>query len=387
MRPDGRNDVVGVLTAEWQRNAHRVRRLHQKLFYRPLLSAVARLPLDAGGDVGRLSEEAAKARMTALGWVSPEGALNHLRALTSGLSRAASIQTTLLPVLLDELARTPDPDRGLLAYRRVSEALATTPWYLRLLRDEGQVAARLMHLLGTSALVPDLLVRAPEVLRLLASPTAGHSDELTRDPAERGLLVAHVRRTAARTGRRRGHRPVHAPPRDAARRVRRPAGRPAHPGRVPRRCRRCGWRCCRPPSTPSNAPSPRGWHCGSTPAARIAVIGMGRLGGAELGYGSDADVLFVCEPVEGAGRAGGRASYATTVAESVRRSLGASSPDPALVVDADLRPEGRNGPLVRTLESYRAYYARWAEIVGGAGPAAGPPRRGRRRSSVGGSSR
>ncbi|PRC50448.1 hypothetical protein C6A85_69380, partial [Mycobacterium sp. ITM-2017-0098] len=35
------------------------------------------------------------------------------------------------------------------------------------------------------------------------------------------------------------------------------------------------------------------------PLGRIAVIGMGRLGGGELGYGSDADVMFVCEPHEG----------------------------------------------------------------------------------------
>ena len=94
--------------------------------------------------------------------------------------------------------------------------------------------------------------------------------------------------------------------------------------------------------------------------ARLAVIGMGRLGGAELGYGSDADVLFVCEPVEGADERDA-VRYASQVAETVRRRLGSASPDPALVVDADLRPEGRNGPLVRTMESYRAYYARWSQ--------------------------
>ncbi len=191
LRPDGRRDVVGVLNAEWSRNVLRVRRLHEKLFYRPLLTAVSRLPVDTA----RLSEKAAAARLGALGWASPEGALGHLRALTSGVSRAAAIQQTLLPVLLDELARRPDPDRGLLAYRRVSEALATTPWYLRLLRDEGLVAQRLMRLLGTSALVPDLLVRAPEVLRLLAAPVAGQADELRRDPAE---VAAALRATVAR---------------------------------------------------------------------------------------------------------------------------------------------------------------------------------------------
>jgi glutamate-ammonia-ligase adenylyltransferase len=99
---------------------------------------------------------------------------------------------------------------------------------------------------------------------------------------------------------------------------------------------------------------------GRTPA-RIAVIGMGRLGGAELGYGSDADVLFVCEPTEGVSD-DEAVRFASSVAETVRKMLGAPSPDPALLVDADLRPEGRSGPLVRTLESYRAYYGRWSEV-------------------------
>ncbi len=193
IRPDGRRDVVGVLVDEWQRNARRVTRLHEKLFYRPLLSAVSRLAADGADAV--LTPEAAKARMKALGWASPEGALGHLRALTGGVSRAASIQRALLPVLLDSLSTSPDPDRGLLAYRRVSEALADTPWYLRLLRDEGAVAQRLMTLLGTSALVPDLLARAPEVLRMLAISSGVQSPELTRDPAEVSMAL---RTTVAR---------------------------------------------------------------------------------------------------------------------------------------------------------------------------------------------
>jgi [glutamine synthetase] adenylyltransferase / [glutamine synthetase]-adenylyl-L-tyrosine phosphorylase len=354
MRPDGRHDVVGVLTTEWQRNAHRVRRLHQKLFYRPLLTAVSRLPAESA----RLSEKAAAARLSALGWASAEGALGHLRALTSGLSRAASIQTTLLPVLLDELSNTPDPDHGLLAYRRVSEALADTPWYLRLLRDEGLVAQRLMQLLGTSALVPDLLVRAPEVLRLLAAPSAGQPDELLRDPAE---VAASLRASVARQ-----QDPAVA----------------AGTARSMRRHEMLRVACADLlgilPTPDVCAALSSVWvavlqatldavertlahESGKDAPARIAVIGMGRLGGAELGYSSDADVLFVCEPI-GDTEEHNAFRYANSVAEAVRRRLAAPSPDPALVVDADLRPEGRNGPLVRTLDSYRAYYARWSEV-------------------------
>ncbi|HEX2289302.1 MAG TPA: bifunctional [glutamine synthetase] adenylyltransferase/[glutamine synthetase]-adenylyl-L-tyrosine phosphorylase, partial [Pseudonocardiaceae bacterium] len=99
--------------------------------------------------------------------------------------------------------------------------------------------------------------------------------------------------------------------------------------------------------------------------ARIAVIGMGRLGGAELGYSSDADVLFVCEPspdgVSGQDAETDAVRFASSVAESVRKLLGSPSQDPPLVVDSGLRPEGRSGPLVRTLASYRTYYAQWAQ--------------------------
>jgi glutamate-ammonia-ligase adenylyltransferase len=92
---------------------------------------------------------------------------------------------------------------------------------------------------------------------------------------------------------------------------------------------------------------------------RFAVIAMGRLGGAEVGYGSDADVLFVHES-DGADHETA-ARLANELAAKLRALLGApSSIDPPFTVDADLRPEGRNGPLSRSLASYASYYARWS---------------------------
>ena len=71
----------------------------------------------------------------------------------------------------------------------------------------------------------------------------------------------------------------------------------------------------------------------------LAVIAMGKLGGGELNYSSDIDIMFV----------------------------GDADPRPVLTharlawrVDVDLRPEGRSGPLTRSLESYQAYWDRWA---------------------------
>jgi glutamate-ammonia-ligase adenylyltransferase len=90
---------------------------------------------------------------------------------------------------------------------------------------------------------------------------------------------------------------------------------------------------------------------------RFAVIAMGRFGGYETGYGSDADVLFVHDPLPGfTERETSDAAHA--VAVELRRLLSLPVPDPPLIIDADLRPEGRQGPLVRTLAAYRAYYQR-----------------------------
>ncbi len=361
MRPDGTRDALGVLRREYTRQSHRARRLHQKLFYRPLLEAVARVPTEAY----RLSESSATARLAALGYASPQGALNHLRALTDGVSRRAAIQSTLLPVLLEFLADTPDPDRGLAAYRRVSEALDDTPWYLRLLRDEGVVAQRLMALLGTSRMVADLLVRAPEALQLLADP----GELAGRDPAE---VATSLRSTVGR------HRDPGAAVRAA---------------RALRRHELFRIACadllglldlnavCVALSSVWTAVLASALDVAlraeverrQAEPARIAVIGMGRLGGAELGYNSDADVLFVCDarPAGQAGQAAQAGEYgavtetdavrfASSVAESVSHLLGSPSQDPPLVIDTGLRPEGRSGPLVRTLSSYQAYYTQWA---------------------------
>ncbi|HEV8425833.1 MAG TPA: bifunctional glutamine-synthetase adenylyltransferase/deadenyltransferase, partial [Actinomycetes bacterium] len=94
---------------------------------------------------------------------------------------------------------------------------------------------------------------------------------------------------------------------------------------------------------------------------RLAVLGMGKLGGAELNYVSDIDVLFCHQPVEGADpEAAARA--AERMVRGVMRGLSAvTSEGTCFEVDANLRPEGRNGPLSRTLGSYLAYWDRWAQ--------------------------
>jgi [glutamine synthetase] adenylyltransferase / [glutamine synthetase]-adenylyl-L-tyrosine phosphorylase len=352
-KPDHRGDAVAVLDAELSLHTREVRRLHEKLFYRPLLSAVAKVPPEAA----QLGSKAAGDWLRALGFADPDGALRHMAALTGGVSRSASMQKYLLPVVLQTLADCADPDAGLLAYRKVSEALGGNQWYLRLLRDEGQVAERLAALLGSSQYVASLLTRTPEALRILAD-----DDELR--PRTAAALAAAWRQAAGRA----------ADPTDGIRVLRglrrsellRVAAADLlgmldveQVGRALTDIAVATLQVGLDVAVRAHA-AETGTAPGDLPTD-IAVIGMGRLGGGEMSYGSDADVLFVHRPRAGA-EEGRATAAANAVAHTLRRLLGEPAPDPAFEVDADLRPEGRQGALVRSLDSYREYYDRWMSV-------------------------
>ncbi|BBJ44290.1 hypothetical protein SSPO_070080 [Streptomyces antimycoticus] len=433
-----RTEPVTELGTAWRRHAREVRRLHEKLFYRPLLDAVAQLQ---PGEI-RLSPEAAGQRLTALGYADPAGALRHLEALASGVTRKAAIQRTLLPVLLGWFADSADPDAGLLGFRKVSDALGKTPWYLRLLRDEGAAAENLARVLSAGRLAPDLLLRAPEAVALLGDPEGlrprgrAHLEQEVlaavgrADGAEQAVAVARgVRRremfrTAAADVIESARlangevRPTvswplseeRTPGRATGPTVTAPAPSPARAPEVPSALRESEPHMPARPAVPAaeppvdaaalidmvgdalsdlNAATLAGalraavrdtW--GDELPTRFAVIGLGRFGGHELSYGSDADVLFVHEPREGADeQEAARAAFA--VANEMRRLLQLPTTDPPLLIDADLRPEGKSGPLVRTLGSYAAYYRRWSlvwesQALLRAEPVAGDPGLGRR---------
>jgi len=558
-------DPAGQLSKAWRAHAREVRRLHEKLFYRPLLAAVARLDEtsaavpSAVGPSPRLSPGSARARLAALGYADPAGALANIEALTTGVSRRAAIQRTLLPVMLGWFADAPDPDAGLLAFRRVSDALGSTPWYLRSLRDEGEAAWRLARVLSSGGYVPDLLLRDPEAVTLLGETSA-------LAPRDRGAIEAEMMAvvcratsveqavTAVRGVRRKelfrivaadllgllgegsaggeegvgggrvdgiggssrggssssgssgigsgagtgrgiagaigatafgggsavaahggavvdgggggvadrsatvvdgggggiaahgsgavaggdGRAAAHdaavvggggavaarsgavvdggdeigtgggvglggggAAVRGAtvvgagsaaggAAIVGGGGGVAARGGAVVGGGDGIGMGPGGSGSadpldvlgraltdvtaatieaalaaviafrTAGNSANPCA-ALGEPLPTRLAVVAMGRFGGGEMGYGSDADVMFVHEPAEGADEQQATA-LAFELANELRRLLQAPTTDPPLVIDADLRPEGRQGPLVRSLASYAEYYKRWSRV-------------------------
>lgn len=337
-RSTGLADSAQDLLAHWRGIQVAVRSLHEKLFYRPLLSAVAGLPLEGV----ELTNEQAALRLQASGFANPMGALHHITALTQGVSRRASIQRTLLPVVLSWLSEGTDPDGGLLAFRTLSDDLGEAYWFLRMLRDSSGAAKRLTRVLSTSAYVAKLFGRIPEGAAWL-----DNDDDLV--PRDIGSLREEVRATLAR------HELDETLASAALRSLRRRELLRISLGSMVGVVDIAGV---------GGAMSDLAQvfleglvALAHTPGDGIdfAVIAMGRFGGGELGFGSDLDVLYVFRDT-GAGemavdRAAGVVKTVTRLSEDVLFPV---------ELDAGLRPEGKNGPMVRSLEAYQAYYERWA---------------------------
>ena len=338
-RASGLASSAVELGEQWQRTKQAVRRLHERLFYRPLLSAVAALPEDGFS----LSNQQAAARLAAIGFTDPVGALHHIAALTSGVSRRAAIQKHLLPVMLQWFSEGADPDQGLLAFRRLSDNLGEAYWFLRMLRDSSGAAQRLTSVLAGSRFVGVLLERIPEGAAWLEN-----EDELR--PRSLETLLEETRATIAR----------HDDDPDAAASALRTARRreilrlalSAMLGTISIGELGTGLAAISDAMLTGVLALVHRYGDG----IEFAIIAMGRYGGEELGFGSDADVMFVYRP------AGATDAEAQSRAEKIVRELNRLTEDLRLPFELDigLRPEGRNGVPVRSLESYRAYYARWS---------------------------
>lgn len=321
------------LMERWNEVKLEVRSLHQKVFYRPLLSAVAKL-----GDTAQLSSDQIFDRLKAIGFDDPKSALAHIEALTSGLSRRATIQKQLLPVLLEWFARGSDPDSGLLAFRRLSEDLGESHWYLRMLRDSSGAAERMTQVLSTSRLATGLFERHPEAAAWFEDSNDLTALTLEDLRLEMGAIVERHDETEKAASSIRSIR-------------RRETLRLAMAAVL---------------GAQSMAEISQGLSDITESyllalkdliddgSIDLGIVAMGRFGGAELGFGSDADLMFVYRPLE--------SLEPQKTAERQIAELRKLAADPVLEfeLDIDLRPEGKNGPVARSLESYAAYYDKWA---------------------------
>lgn len=339
-----------ALIQRWEVVKVDVRALHQKIFYRPLLSAVSKL----GDDSLSLSADQVQDRLHAIGFADPKGALDQISALTSGLSRRAVIQKQLLPVLLQWFSEGTDPDAALLAFRRLSEDLGESHWYLRMLRDTSGAAERMTQVLSNSRLATSLFERIPE-----AAAWFERSEDLIPMTAMElavefdSVISRHeVLDTAANSIRQIRRRET----------LRIAMGAVLGDLNISQVSQGLSdltalyIRAMLEIATDFN-----GVDLSSQKLSEVldfGIIAMGRFGGEELGFGSDADVMCVYKTKPGVDGA-----VAQRVAERIISELKRITTDQILdfELDMDLRPEGKNGPVARSIESYAAYYERWAD--------------------------
>ncbi|MCC2032203.1 bifunctional [glutamine synthetase] adenylyltransferase/[glutamine synthetase]-adenylyl-L-tyrosine phosphorylase [Microbacterium allomyrinae] len=342
-RASGLAETADGIWSLWESVKREVRDIHVRLFYRPLLSAVAALSADERG----LSTAQAHDRLAAIGFTDPAGALRHIAALTSGLSRKATIQRHLMPVMIRWFADGVDPDYGLLTFRRLSERLGDTHWFLRMLRDSSGAAESLSRVLSGSRYVGELMEWIPESAAWLDDPDLLRPRSgLALQEEARAIQMRHDTVDEAM-------RAVRALRRREQLRV----AMAAILGTVTIEEVAEGLTTITDVTIQATLRAVRRDTVPPEDAALdFSVIAMGRFGGAELGFGSDADVMYVY-------RANGvdpqRAHELALKIVSALRTYSEDHRVP-LDLDADLRPEGRNGPIARSLDAYAEYYRRWS---------------------------
>jgi glutamate-ammonia-ligase adenylyltransferase len=303
-----------------------VRSAHERVWFRPLLESLS--------GAGPLGQAATAERLAAFGFADVERTRQAVAELTRGLTRSSRMMQQLLPLLLDWLSASPDPELGLLGLRRLASGEGRSRALASAFRDSPEVARQLALLLGTSRHLgeilltnPDLIERLPDPARLrtLEGPelvasaqavTAWREDRAEQQRALQRWKRRHLLGIAARDVF--GHASVDQVGGDLT----------------------------------SLAEASLDCALATVgPAVRLAVIAFGRFGGGELGYASDLDIAFVHE---------GAADDAELVAAALLRFIGGETPAERIwALDADLRPEGRSGPLSRSLEGWDGYLRRW----------------------------
>ncbi|MHB8295551.1 MAG: [protein-PII] uridylyltransferase family protein [Acidimicrobiales bacterium] len=362
---DRGSQTAGVLF-EQELRAHMAvaRRLHERLYFRPMLESFATVGRawtapeqaapGAGGRSGaatapggpntpatpntppaQMSAAAARERLAAFGFADTARAGDALVELSRGLTRPSRLMAQMLPLLMSWLSESPDPGLGLQGLQALASVETRRDALISSFRDSPEAARRLCLALGTSPVLGEAFARDPELVRAL-----GNGSALL--PAPAGELAERAIATAARwdsfSGKQAAlRRMVNS---EKARLMAADIVGLVTPEQV-----RSALTCL--------AEAALGAALGVVaPRGGFALIGMGRLGGTELGYGSDLDLLIVA--------GGDPGSDAASAQPLLRLMNGATPAERVWELDLNLRPEGRAGQLARSLAAYRTYFDRWA---------------------------
>ncbi len=272
--------------------------------------------------------------------------------------------------IMDHVLASPDPDMALANLERFVSVIFSRVTFYGYLRSHPAVLEMLMRLFGSSQFLSDALIRNPEYLDWLADPEIMKAQKdkeaflrelnqtlqlFPKKESKMHVLRRFKRREMLRIGTRDilGAAPLEITVSELSHLA----------DAVMEATLALAWGECRAKYGIPMEETPDGRN----PAA-FAVIGMGKLGGRELNYSSDIDVMFVYS-AEGEVLAPKRKKTPMTaheffnrLSEQIIEIIGAKTKEGYVFrIDLRLRPEGETGPLSRSLESYETYYATWGE--------------------------
>ncbi|AGP34990.1 bifunctional [glutamate--ammonia ligase]-adenylyl-L-tyrosine phosphorylase/[glutamate--ammonia-ligase] adenylyltransferase [Sorangium cellulosum] len=261
---------------------------------------------------------------------------------------SSSLAETLLAAVIDAA----DPEQAARFLRLCFSRIRHSAVYARMLGDDPRALRRLVEALGSSAFIGDAMVRYPElvdvVLLARGAPSAGvirHTIEESlseaapdEDPEE--ALIAALRRAKAR--------------------VTIEVGLADLSGEVGTREATLALSDLADASLEAATRFALGTPPGE-PVRGLAVIAMGKLGGREIGYGSDLDVFFLFDPTcapsgdQGPGSDPGT-FYARRARQIIRLISMSHAAGPGYELDTRLRPSGSQGLLVTSLDAFARYH-------------------------------
>jgi [glutamine synthetase] adenylyltransferase / [glutamine synthetase]-adenylyl-L-tyrosine phosphorylase len=293
-------DDADALLAAFERVTSLVRSLHERLFYRPLLEAFAGRTSPRPGVDRAATEEL----LAGLGFRQPTAAYRVLERIVDPSTRIGKVLAHLFPVIAPPLALASSPDAALVRLERIAASAAGDATIADALANDPVLARRLAHVAAASSFASDALAAVPSRIHALGDmPT----DDRT------GAFANVVARWASHE----------LEPKETGRAIADVAD-----------------------AVVADAVAV------ASPDLPFAVIGLGKLGAQELNIGSDLDLVFVYE-----GEGPDEFRRGVEIAERVMTAVRDAGWEP----DADLRPEGRSGPLAKSFAAYLEYWERYGE--------------------------
>ncbi len=300
-----------------------------------------------------LSEELSSRLLTAAGFRDPPRGIANLRRMTTEKTRETFAR--LLVLAWDYLARSSDPDMALNNWERFTEHVFDREAFFRQLLSQPRRMEIMLRIFAGSQFLADTLIRNPAFLEWISDPRV-----VTEPGTQKGMeaeLRSHLAQETERTGRLNAIRLYRK--REILRIGTRDICLAGRFGDTVRELSALARAVVQVTLTEVLAELPREERRG---LGRFCILAFGKLGGDELNYSSDIDLLAIYEPRDSTSGDNQEEICARVFRRVVRDISDFTRDGRAYRVDLRLRPWGNAGRLVYRLDTILRYYETEAEL-------------------------